>query len=94
MTSEKLLRMGIQKTPLQKSYEMAIGAQSFIVDFRAANTQFDSLEISLVYKKSDKHNTVYDSYNVEQASTFTQSVVFEKILQSCSIADTAKMRCK
>lgn len=41
MALEKLLRMGIQKTPLQKSYEMMIGTQSFTADFRAANRKFD-----------------------------------------------------
>ena len=33
MTWSKLLRIRIQKTPLQKMYEMAIGAQSFNKDF-------------------------------------------------------------
>lgn len=40
MISEKLLRIGIQKTLLLKSYEMAIGSQIFTVDFRAASRQF------------------------------------------------------
>lgn len=71
--------MGIQKTPLQKSYEMAIGSKIFTIDFRAAKRQFDWLEICLVYDKNDKHNNTYDSYNMEKVSTFIQSVTLENI---------------
>ena len=47
MISKKVLQMEIQNTTLQKSYEMSVG-----------NRQLDWLEISTVYEKSDKHNTV------------------------------------
>lgn len=40
--------------PLQQSQELAVGLQSFTIDFVAANRQFDWIEISLVYDKSDK----------------------------------------
>ena len=33
MTSSKMLRIGIQKTPFQKTYKIANGAQSFNTDF-------------------------------------------------------------
>ena len=65
MLSSKVLRMSIQKTPYQKTYEFQTGLQEFTVDFRGCERQFDWLEISLVYDKSDKDLTVYDSYNAE-----------------------------
>ena len=38
------------------------------IEFLGANRQFDWIELCLVYDKSDKHTTIYDSYNVEMAS--------------------------
>ena len=46
--------------PLQNSYELVVGIQSFTVDFIVAYRQFDRLEISLVCNKSQKHTTIYD----------------------------------
>ena len=60
--------MGTQKTPLQKTYEINVGQDSIDIDFLGANRQFDWLEISLVYDKSDKNTTIYDSYNDELAA--------------------------
>ena len=58
---KNVLRMGIQKTPYQKSYELAVLTQSYTVDFIAAIRQLHWLQISLAYDKSDKHQTIYDS---------------------------------
>lgn len=58
MYSENVLRMGIQKTSLQKIYEMAVGSQSFNVDFRSVNRKFQWLEIFYVFDKSNKNNTI------------------------------------
>ena len=63
MVSKKILRMGAQKTPLQKTYEISKGTDSLNVEFLGSNRQFDWLEISIVPDKSDKHTTIYDSYN-------------------------------
>ena len=68
MLSSKVLRMGIQKTPYQKTYELQAGSQEFTVDFKGCDRQFDWLEISLLYNKSDKHLTIYDSYNAACAA--------------------------
>ena len=68
MVSKKVLRMGTQKTPLQKTYEINVGKDSLDIDFLGTNRQFDWLEISLVYDKSDKHTTIYSNYNVKMAS--------------------------
>ena len=62
MVSKKI-RMGAQKTPIRKTYEIKQGSDSLNVEFLGANRQFDWLEISLVNDKSDKHSTIYDSYN-------------------------------
>ena len=65
MLLSKVLRMGIQKTPYQKTYELQMGPEEFTVDFKGCKRQSDWLEISLVYDKSDKHLTIYNSYTAE-----------------------------
>ena len=71
--SAKVLRMGVQKTPYQKTYELQASSQDFMVDFQGANRQFDWIQIFLVYDKSNIHLTAYDSYNAECASKFIKS---------------------
>ena len=61
MVSKKIIRMGTQKTPLQKTYKIKQGSDSLNVEFLGANRQFDWLEISMVNNKSDKHSTIYNS---------------------------------
>ena len=58
---------------------MNTGYESFNIYFLCANRQLDWLEISLTFDKSDKHNTIYDSYNVEKASMFIKSIALSKI---------------
>ena len=82
--------MKIQETPVQKSYKLAVGAQSYTVEFTAANKQFDWLEISLVYVKSDQHKTTHNSYNAEVASKNKQNVQIENTSNIYSIAKTLK----
>ena len=60
--------MGAQKTPIQKTYEIKQGSDTVIVEFLCAIRQFDWIEISIVSDKSDKHTTIYDSYNRELAA--------------------------
>ena len=74
--SSKVLRMVVQKTPYKKTYELQAGQQDFTVGFVGANRQFDWVEISLVYDKSDKHLTIYDSYNTECAAKFIKLLEF------------------
>ena len=69
-----MLRMGAQKPPIQKTYEINIGQDSLDIDFLGANRQFDCIEWSFVYDKSDKHTTMYDSYNVKMAAKIIKSV--------------------
>ena len=88
--SAKVLRMGVQKTPYQKTYELQAGSQDFMVDFQGANGQFDWIEISLIYDKSDKHLTAYDSYNAECASKFINYIEFANISDQHSSTNTLK----
>ena len=76
MVSTKVLRMGAQKATIQKTCEINTGQDSLNTDFLGANRQFDWNEISIVYDKSDKHTSVYDSYNVELAAKTIKSVNF------------------
>ena len=46
MVSKKILRMDVQKTPIQKTYEMYVGSATINVDFLGSNRQFDWLETS------------------------------------------------
>ena len=73
MVFKKVLRMGVQKTPIQKKYEMSVGCDSITLDFLVSDRQFEWLEISLVFDKSNKHTTIYDSYNVELAAKYINS---------------------
>ena len=58
MLSSKFLRMGIQKTPYQKTYELQVGSQEFDVDFKGCKRQFYWLEILLDSDKSEKQTTI------------------------------------
>ena len=54
--SNKILRMGAQKTPTQKTYEMNVGHESLGINFLGLQRHFDWIELSIVYDKSNKHN--------------------------------------
>ena len=66
--------MGAQKTPLQKVYEIRTGTDSLNVEFLGSNRQFDWLEMSIGPDKSDKHTTMFESYNIEQAFKETKTL--------------------
>ena len=79
LQSKRVLRTTIKPTPFQKTYEINVGTQSRIVEFKGASKQFSFIEISLVYDKSDQYNTIYDSYNAEVATARVASVQLENI---------------
>ena len=74
MVSKKTLRIGAQKTPIQKTYEIQKGSDSLNVDLLGANRQFDWIEINIVPDKSNKHTTIYDSYNREMAAQLIKTL--------------------
>ena len=47
--------------------------------------------MSLAYDKSEKHLTIYDSYNVEKAATLIQSVVLENFTEAYSLTNEKNM---
>ena len=64
---------------------MNVGRQTINVNFQGANGQFAWMEISLVYDKSDQHQTIYNSYNAEVAATKIQSLTLENTSSTYSL---------
>ena len=62
----------------------------FTIDFRSTNKRFLFLEISIVYNKSDQHNSIYYSYNIELASTKTKLIKLENASNTHSSFDEIK----
>ena len=91
MVSKKILRMGTQKTSLQKTYEINTEQDSIDVEFLGANRQFDWLEISLVHDKSDKHTTIYDSYNQEMTAQEIKSLKLSNFTEIYSLINEKKI---
>ena len=79
LRSKRVLRTGIKPIPFQKTFEVNTGIQSYIVELKRANKQLSFIEISLVYDKSEQHNTIYDSYNAESAATRIGSIQLENL---------------
>ena len=91
MVSKKILRMGAQKTPTQKTYEINVGQDSLDIDFLGLQRQFDWLELSIVYNKNDKHATIYNSYNTELAAKTIKSVKLSNFIGIYSLTDKKNM---
>ena len=90
MVSKKILRMSIQKTPIQKTDQMSVGSDSITIDFLGSNRQFDWLEIPLVFDKSYKHTTIYDNYNVELAAKYIKSMKLTNFTEIYSLTNGKK----
>ena len=84
--------MGAQKTLIQKTYEIKTGSDSLNVEFLGANRQFDWLEISIVNDKSDKHATVYDSYNKELAAQKIKSLQLSNFTEIYRMTNEKKIQ--
>ena len=72
-------------SPYQQSFEINFGTQSLKVNFRGLNKQIEWLEISLVFGKSDQHQTVYSSYNVELAAKYVKLLALENASTTYSL---------
>ena len=90
LRSETALRQGALESPYQQEFEVNTGTQDFTCTFKGAQRQFDWLEISIVYNKSYQHTTIYNSYDLELASKFIQSIKFENTSSTYSL--TGKLR--
>ena len=78
--------MGVQKTHIQK-YTKYTRSDSVNIDFLGSNRQFDWLEISIVFDKSDKHTTVYDSHNVKLTAKYIQSMKLSNFTEIYSLTN-------
>ena len=87
MVSKKIRRIGAQKTPIQKTYEIKQGSDLLNVEFLGANRQFDWIEISIVPDKSDKHTTIYDSYNRETAAQLIKTLQLSNFTEIYSLTN-------
>ena len=92
MVSKKIIRMGAQKTPIQKTYEIKQGSDSLNIEFLGAKRQFDSIEISIVNDKSDKHTTTYDSYNRELAAQNIKTIKLSNFTDIYSLKNEKKIQ--
>ena len=85
MVSKKILRIGAQKTPIQKTFEIQTGSDSLNVKF--SNRQFDWLEISMVLEESDKHTTISDNYNREMAAQLVKTLQMSNFTEIYSLTN-------
>ena len=77
--SKKVFHMEIQKTS-QKSHELPTGAQSYTFEFAT----------SLIFQKSNKRLTIYDSYNLEVGSALVQNVPKANLTNTYRVANELK----
>ena len=92
MVSKKILRMGAQKAPIQKTYEIQKDSDSLNVEFLGSNRQFAWIEISIVPDKSDKHTTIYDSYNREMAAQLIKTLQLSNFTEIYSLTNEKKIQ--
>ena len=90
MVSKKILHMGVQKTPIQKTYEIAVGSDTIIINFLGSIIQIDWLEISLVFDKSDKNKAIYESCNNEFVTKHVKSGKMTNFTETYSLANEKK----
>ena len=82
--------MGTQKTSIQNLYEINIGQDSLDIDVLGANRQFEWIELSLVYDKSDKQTIIFDSYNVQMTSAIVKLVKLTNFTEIYSLTNEKK----
>ena len=90
MQSVHVLTKGIKPTSYQKLLELFRGTEFRVVYFTGAQKQFFVFAISLVYDKSHQHRSIYDSYNVELASTKIKSIPLENASNTSSTFNSLK----
>ena len=87
---KNMLGLRTQKSSIQKSYKINVGADTLEIDFLRSNRQFDWLEFSLMYEKSDQHATIYKSYNFELAAKTIKSLRFSNFTEIYSLTNENK----
>ena len=64
---------------------MNVGLQNRKVNFYGFAVQFQFIEVSLVYDRSDQHQTIYDRYDLELAARNIHSLTLENATSTYSI---------
>ena len=85
LRSRGTLRTGVISSPYKQSFERNTGTKSLKVNFLWLNKQIEWLEVFLVFDKSDQHQTVYHSYDVELVAKYVQLLVLENASTTCSL---------
>ena len=87
MVSKKIIRMGAQKTLIQKTYKFKEGSDLLNVEFLGANRQCDWIEISIVPDTSNKHTSIYDSYNRKMAAQLIKTLQLSNFTEIYSLTN-------
>ena len=87
---KKDLAYGGAKSTIQKTYQVASGFDLINIEFLGSNRQFDLQELSLVFNKSDKHTSLYDSYNAELAAKYIRLVKLSNFTEIYSLTNEKK----
>ena len=87
---QKNIKNGSSKNTSTKTYEISKGQDSLNVEFLGSNRQFDWLELSIVSEQSDKHTTIYDSYNREIAAQVIKSLKLANFTEIFSLTHEKK----
>ena len=88
LRSKTVLRMDIFNAPYQQSFEMNVGAQSRKVHFYSFPSQFEFIEISTVYDRSEQHQTICNSYELELAARNVQLIKLENVTNTYNVTGT------
>ena len=70
---------------------MSVDSDTINVDFLGSIKQFDLLEISLVFDKSDKHTTIYDIYNADLAAKYIKTIKLSNFTEIYSLTNGKNM---
>ena len=89
MVSENLLRPGIRKIPLQKSYELVAGTQSKTITFNNAFKQFFFFRNFISFRQNH-HLSICNSYNSEVAATKIKTIKLQNASNTYSEFNTVK----
>ena len=87
LRSRSILRTGVILSPYQQSFDINVGPRSLKVNICGLNKQIEWLDIYLVFDKSDKHQIVCDSYDVELAAKYVQLLALENASTTYSLTN-------
>lgn len=81
----------MRKEHWYKKHEINTGHDSLNIDFLSVNRQFDWIELSIVYDKSDKHTSVYDNHDAELAAKTVKSIKLSNFTETYSLTKEKKI---